>query len=137
MSMRQLNFVVIFTICLGVAFFAMQNSSTVMVTVAPGIQFKAPLVVQLLGSLGLGASIAWFFSVWTKAQFVVRVRQMHQELEGKEAKIAELTDLMVEMESNLKQLPPTKRAEPESEEMKKEEERIRAVEAETAEHMSS
>lgn len=132
--MRQFNFIVIFVICLGVALFAMQNSSAVMVTVAPGIQFQAPLVVQLLGALGLGATVAWFFSVWTKAQFVTEVRQMHQELEGKEAKIAELTDLMVEMESTMKQLPPTKRAEPEE---VTEEERVAAIETEAAERMTS
>ncbi|MEO1132606.1 MAG: lipopolysaccharide assembly protein LapA domain-containing protein [Cyanobacteria bacterium J06639_1] len=134
--MRQFNFVVIFVICLGVALFAMQNSSAVTVTVAPGIQFQAPLVVQLLASLGLGASIAWLFSVWTKAQFVTEARQMHQEMEGKDARIAELTDMMVEMESNFKQLPPTKRAEPSEAEMT-EEERVKAIEEEAANRMTA
>jgi uncharacterized integral membrane protein len=110
--MRQFNFILIFVVCLAVALFAMQNAGTVTVNVAPGIAFQSPLVVELLLACGFGAAIAWIFNVWTKAQFMVEVRQKNQELEAKESRISELNNLVVELESTVAQLPPSKRAEP-------------------------
>ncbi len=135
--MRQFNFIVIFAICLAVSFFAMQNASFVTVNVAPGMSFEAPLVVELLLAGGLGAGLAWLFSAWSRAQFVFEFRQQASEIEDKDNRIAELKDLVVELESTVAQLPPSKRAEPDGAtiEAKSEEEIAREAEANAAERM--
>ena len=113
--MRQLNFVLIFAACLGVSLFAMQNSSTVTVNVVPGVSFEAPLVVELLLAIGLGASAAWLFSLWSRAQSVIEFRQQNEALQERDSQITELKDLVVELESTVAQLPPSKSADPSSE----------------------
>ena len=113
--MRQINFVLIFAACLAVSLFAMQNSSTVTVNVFPGVSFEAPLVVELLLAIGLGASAAWLFSLWSRAQSVIEFRQQNQVLQERDTEITQLKDLVVELESTVAQLPPSKSAEPSSE----------------------
>ena len=113
--MRQFNFVTIFAVCLGISLFAMQNSQAVTVNVAPGMSFEAPLVVELLLATGLGATVAWVFSMWSKAQFVMEFRKQNDKIEERDNRISELSNMVVELESTVAALPPSKRAEPSSE----------------------
>lgn len=66
--MRQVNFVVLFVICFGLVFFAVQNPEPTVIHLFRTVQFKAPLSIELLVAMGLGAVVAWFFSLWTGAQ---------------------------------------------------------------------
>ncbi|GAB4216873.1 MAG: hypothetical protein OHK0012_20040 [Synechococcales cyanobacterium] len=111
--MRQVNFVIFFVACLLVALFAMQNATPVEVQFFPGSAIKAPLVLELLLAGGLGAVLAWFYTVWTQAQSAVELGKKNQELAEKELYITQLRDTVVNLETALKQLPPTKRAEAE------------------------
>ena len=72
--MRQVNFTLIFVICLAVVLFAIENTQLVSIKVVKGVQLTAPLSIELIITLGIGAVLAWVFSVWTTLQdlFVTR-----------------------------------------------------------------
>ncbi|WP_299490812.1 lipopolysaccharide assembly protein LapA domain-containing protein [Acaryochloris sp. IP29b_bin.137] len=89
--MRQVNFTLIFVICLAVVLFAIENTQLVSIKVVKGVQLTAPLSIELIITLGIGAVLAWVFSVWTTVQelFVTR-----QALQAREVEIESLqTDL--------------------------------------------
>jgi uncharacterized integral membrane protein len=73
--MRQVNFVVIFVICLALLLFGIENTEPVLIQVASGLQIKAPLAVELVLAMGIGAVLAWVFSVWNQLQATVQGRQ--------------------------------------------------------------
>ena len=81
--MRQVNFTLIFVICLAVVLFAIENTQLVSIKVIKGIQLTAPLSIELIVTLGLGALLAWVFSVWTTLQelFVTREALQAREVE--------------------------------------------------------
>ncbi|MGK7909352.1 MAG: LapA family protein [Synechococcus sp.] len=114
----------------------MQNSQPVEVNVAPGMSFEAPLVVELLLATGLGATVAWVFSLWSKAQFVMEFRKQNETIEERDNTISELKDMVVELESSVAALPPSKRAEPTSETIEaKTQEAAQDVEQQASERM--
>ena len=89
--MRQVNFTLIFVICLAVVLFAIENTQLVSIKVVKGVQLTAPLSIELIITLGIGAVLAWVFSVWTTLQdlFVTR-----ETLQAREAEIESLqTDI--------------------------------------------
>ena len=88
---RQLNFVIIFALALAVALFAIQNSEPVIITILPNFELKAPVVVEFLVAVGLGATLAWLFSIWTQLQQNLissqKVRQKNLEIKELKHKI--------------------------------------------------
>ncbi len=88
--MKQVNFVVLFIFCLALTVFSIENAQPGTINFIPGVEVQAPMAVELLLAIGLGAVLAWLFSIWINWQrwFVFRgqVRQQNvkiQELEGK------------------------------------------------------
>ena len=81
--MRQVNFTLIFVICLAVVLFAIENTQLVSIKVVNGVQITAPLSIELIIALGVGAVLAWVFSVWTTVQelFVTREALQAREVE--------------------------------------------------------
>lgn len=81
--MRQVNFTLIFVICLAMVLFAIENTQLVSIKVVKGVQLTAPLSIELIITLGIGAVLAWVFSVWTTVQdlFVTREALQARELE--------------------------------------------------------
>lgn len=81
--MRQVNFTLIFVICLAVVLFAIENTQLVSIKVVNGVQITAPLSIELIITLGVGAVLAWVFSVWTTVQelFVTREALQAREIE--------------------------------------------------------
>lgn len=81
--MRQVNFTLIFVICLAVVLFAIENTQLVSIKVINGVQITAPLSIELIITLGVGAVLAWVFSVWTTVQelFVTREALQAREVE--------------------------------------------------------
>lgn len=104
--MRLFNYIVFFLALLGVAFFAMQNASPVVITFAPGVSIESPLVIELLASAGIGAALAWVYSLWMRLQFSLEAREKNRQLQEKEVTISELKEMVVELEAKVKQLPP-------------------------------
>lgn len=109
--MRQVDFVILFGVLLAISLFAMQNATPVMVAFAPGVKLELPLAVELLLAAGVGAGFAWMYGLWMKMQFVVESREQNREIREKEAFIEEMKKTVVELETKMKQLPPSKRAE--------------------------
>lgn len=88
---RQLNFVIIFILGLGLVLFAIQNSEPAAIQILPNLEVKAPVVVEFLLAVGLGAILAWLFSVWTQLQQNLissqKVRQKNMEIRELQSKI--------------------------------------------------
>ncbi|MCF2971302.1 LapA family protein [Synechococcus sp. Nb3U1] len=113
--MRLFNYLILFTALLAIALFAMQNATPVTVTFAPGVSIESPLVMELLAASGIGAALAWLYSLWMRVQFTIEAREKNRQLQEKEVAITELKEMVVELEGKVKQLPPSKRAEPQEE----------------------
>ena len=90
---RQLNFVIIFILGLGLVLFAIQNSEPAIIQVLPNLEIQAPVVVEFLLAVGLGAVLAWLFSVWTQLQQHLlssqKIRQKNVEIQQLQCKIEE------------------------------------------------
>lgn len=105
--MKQLNFLIIFILCLALALFAIENTETVTIHVLPNVELKAPLAVELLVALGSGGILAWLFGVWSQLQTVLvsgfQVRQKNRQIQELESK---LEKYQAELQSLRLALPP-------------------------------
>jgi len=88
--MRQINFLLIFSFGLAAVMFTLQNADPTTVTLLPGVSFTLPLAVLLLVMMGVGATAAWIFAVWT---MVVRRVEAMQGEEGDEATQVKIEEL--------------------------------------------
>ncbi|MEG4443761.1 LapA family protein [Microcoleus sp. AT9_B5] len=88
--MRSLNFFLIFLICLAVVLFSIENTQPVAIQVIKGVQVKAPLCVELIVATGLGATLAWLFSLWSRMQRTLASRQEIRQAREKQQRIQEL-----------------------------------------------
>ena len=105
--MRQFNFVIIFIVCLAFALFAIENTEPGTIHIVPNFQVQAPIAVELLLAVGLGAVFAWVFSIWTQLQrqlaFGQQVRQKNFQIKELESKVEQY---QVEIQSLQLALPP-------------------------------
>ncbi len=88
--MRALNFFFIFLICLALVFFSIENTQPTAIQVIKGVQVKAPLCVELIVATGLGAILAWLFSLWSRMQRTLASRQELRQVREKDQRIQEL-----------------------------------------------
>ncbi len=88
--MRSLNFFFIFLICLALVLFSIENTEPTAIQVIKGVQVKAPLCVELIVATGLGAILAWLFSLWSRMQRTLASRQEIRQVREKEQRIQEL-----------------------------------------------
>ncbi len=100
--MKQVNFVVIFVICLALVLFGIENTTPSVIHVVKGVDFEAPLSVELIVAAGIGATLAWVFSVWVQLQSMA---QKKPEIEQREQKIQELEQDVERYKIELEQLP--------------------------------
>lgn len=107
--MRQVNFTVIFVICLALVLFSIENTDPAVIHIIQGLDLTAPLSVELIVAMGVGAVMAWVFSVWTQVQ---KMLESGRELERREARIQELEEdvqrYKVELEEQRRLLPASK-----------------------------
>jgi hypothetical protein len=87
--MRQINFVIIFVICLALVLFGIENTEPAVIHVVRGVQLEAPLSIELIMAMGIGAVLAWVFSVWTQVQ---KLLETGKEVRVKETRIQELEE---------------------------------------------
>jgi uncharacterized integral membrane protein len=87
--MRQINFVVIFVICLALVLFGIENTEPAVIHLVRGVQFQAPLSIELILAMGIGAVLAWVFSVWSRVQ---RVLDVGKEVRARDGRIQELQE---------------------------------------------
>jgi hypothetical protein len=104
--MRQINFVIIFVICLALVLFGIENTEPAVIHIVQGVELQAPLSVELLLAMGIGATLAWVFSVWTQIQ---RVLESGKEIRQRDVRIEELEQdvqrYKVELEEQQRLLP--------------------------------
>jgi len=107
--MRQVNFVVIFVISLALVLFGIENTDPTVIHIVQGVDLEAPLCVELIVAMGIGAVLAWVFSVWVQVQgFFGKEREVQQ----REVRIQELEQdverYRVELEEQKLMLPASK-----------------------------
>jgi len=88
--MRSLNFFLIFLIGLALVLFSIENTEPTAIQVIKGVQIKAPLCVELIVATGLGAVLAWLFSLWSRMQRTLASRQEIRQVREKQQRIQEL-----------------------------------------------
>jgi len=93
---QQINFLLIFVFGLALILFSLQNTEPATVKLVEGVQVQAPLSVELILAMGVGAVLAWIFSVWSRLQDMIisrkgvkavrqrdmRIDQLEQDLES-------------------------------------------------------
>lgn len=100
--MRQINFIVIFVISLALVLFGIENTEPAVIHVVQGIEIEAPLSVELIVAMGIGAVFAWVFSVWAQVQnYLTTKRQVHK----REVRIQELEQDVERYRVELEQQP--------------------------------
>ena len=87
--MRQVNFVVIFVISLALVLFGIENTEPATIHVISGVDIQAPLCVELIIALGIGAVLAWVFSVWVQVQGYFNI---NPQVEQRELRIQQLEE---------------------------------------------
>jgi len=80
-SVRQLNFLIIFAVALALVLFSLQNTSLSSIQFTPQLKVEAPLSVELILAMGLGAVLAWFFSVWSSLQRSIEMRNKNVQIQ--------------------------------------------------------
>jgi lipopolysaccharide assembly protein A len=88
--MKQINFTIIFLLCLALVIFSVENTTVVKLTIIGGVEIKAPISVELILAMGLGAVLAWLFSAWSRLQRFFAARQQQREIEQKNQRIQDL-----------------------------------------------
>lgn len=88
--MRALNFFFIFLICLALVLFSIENTEPTTIQIIKGFQVKAPLSVELIMATGLGAILAWLFSLWSRMQRMLASRAQSRQVREKEQQIQAL-----------------------------------------------
>ncbi|AFY33430.1 lipopolysaccharide assembly protein LapA domain-containing protein [Calothrix sp. PCC 7507] len=101
--MKQVNFVLVFIICLALALFSIENTELSTIHIVPGVQVQAPIAVELLLAIGLGAVFAWLFSIWTHLQ---RQLVSSQQLRQKNVQIQELESKVKQYQADIQSLQP-------------------------------
>lgn len=88
--MRQINFLIIFAMCLALVLFSLENTEPVAIRIVQDVQVQAPLAIELILAMGLGAVIAWIFSVWTRLHSQLESRKTLRQMRSKEERIDQL-----------------------------------------------
>ncbi|MBD2177633.1 LapA family protein [Pseudanabaena sp. FACHB-1998] len=89
--MRQLNFVFIFIIVLALVLFALENTSPASIQIIPQLKVAAPISVELILAMGLGAVLAWFFSVWSGLQKTIELRNQNMKIQNLQETVQNLS----------------------------------------------
>lgn len=88
--MRQINFLIIFAACLALVLFSLENTEPASIKFVEGVQVQAPLSIELILAMGVGAILAWIFSIWTRLQRQLEARQAMRQIRSKEERIQQL-----------------------------------------------
>lgn len=88
--MRQFNFVLIFVIALALVLFSLENTEPATIQVVGDIQFRAPLAVELMLAMGVGAVLAWIFSTWMRLLHLIESGRARREIRRQDKQIQKL-----------------------------------------------
>jgi len=88
--MRIFNFLLIFLLCLALVLFSIENAEITSIQIIQGVEFQAPLSVELIIAMGLGAALGLIFSLWSRMQGMLLLRGKNSQVRQKEKRIEEL-----------------------------------------------
>lgn len=88
--MRPINFLLIFLVCLALVIFSLQNTQLTTIKLIQGIEFEAPLSIELVIATGLGAILAWVFNLWSRVQRTITTFGEMREIRSRNKRIEEL-----------------------------------------------
>jgi len=89
--MRQLNFVVIFIVALALVLFSLENTAPASIQIIPDLKVAAPIAVELILAMGLGAVLAWIFSVWSGLQKSLDMRNKNVQIQNLQETVQNLS----------------------------------------------
>lgn len=89
--MRILNFVVIFASGLALVLFSIENTELVTIQIIPGYRVQAPLAIELILAMGLGATLAWLYNIWSRLARQIATFGQKRELKKKEKELETLS----------------------------------------------
>jgi uncharacterized integral membrane protein len=90
-TVRQLNFVVFFIVALALVLFALENTASAPIQIIPQLKVAAPISVELILAMGLGAVLAWFFSVWSGLQKSIVMRNKNVQIQNLQETVQNLS----------------------------------------------
>jgi lipopolysaccharide assembly protein A len=88
---RQLNFVVIFVVALALVLFSLQNTSPVSIQIFPQLKVQAPIAIELILAMGIGAVLAWIFSIWSALQKSISLRNKNVQIQNLQETVQNLS----------------------------------------------
>ena len=88
--MRQLNFLLIFSVGLATVMFTLENTAPTTVRFLPGVTATLPLAALLLVVGGIGATAAWIYAVWSGVVKKVEGLQSQEDLKAQQVRIRDL-----------------------------------------------
>ncbi|MBD2149099.1 LapA family protein [Pseudanabaena sp. FACHB-1277] len=89
--MRQINFVIIFVFALALVLFSLQNNSPASIQLIPNLKVSAPISVELILAMGLGATLAWLFSIWSGLQRSLEMRNKNKQIQNLQETVQSLS----------------------------------------------
>ncbi len=89
--MRQINFVVFFIVALALVLFSLQNTALAPIQIIPQLTVAAPISVELILAMGLGAVLAWIFSVWSGLQKSIDMRNKNVQIQNLQETVQNLS----------------------------------------------
>src|SRR4028118_416097 len=102
--MRQINFLIIFALCLALVLFSLENTESAVIQIVQGIQVQAPLCIELIFAMGVWAVIAWIFSVWIRFQRLIESREQIRQSRQKDQRIQELEQDIERYKAEIQQI---------------------------------
>jgi uncharacterized integral membrane protein len=90
--MRQINFLLIFTVLLALVLFSLENTEPAAIQIVQGVEVQAPLCIELILAMGLGAVLAWIFSIWTRLVRSLESGKQLRQMRAKDERIQELEE---------------------------------------------
>lgn len=112
--MRILNFVVIFASGLALVLFSIENTELTTIQIIPGYEVQAPLSIELILAMGIGATLAWLYNIWSRLAHQIVTFGQKRELRKKEKQIETLNQ---DLENYKDQLEDPQKRLPQAEEM--------------------
>lgn len=107
--MRLINSVFVFVFCLLMVLFSVENTQTATIQIVEGIQFEAPVALELFVAMGIGAGLAWLFGIWTRLLQWLPAQKNARKVRKQEARIQELEQDVEQFQVDLQhqhRLPP-------------------------------
>ena len=91
--MRSINFLIIFAFCLAMVLFGISNTQSATIQIVPGrFEVEAPVSIELIVAMGLGAILAWLFGVWTGIQSKLSDFGKERKVKAKDKEIKALEE---------------------------------------------